>query len=89
MKRMLIIHFLVFVGDSFLWPKVRHLISASLFSCPVESSFLPHLVHMPEVVVPFYWYALSPTFYPEGYLDRVVDELVWQMPEERWCQHGC
>ena len=44
---------------------------------------------MPVVMVPFYWYALSPTFYPEGYIDRVVDEPAWQMPEERGCRRGC
>ena len=32
----------------------------------MESSFSPHLVHVPVVMVLFYWYALSPIFYPEG-----------------------
>ena len=81
--------FLVSVIDPVLWPKVRRLISSTIFSWPMEPSLLPHLVHVPVWAVPFSWYALSPILYPEGNVNQVVDELICQMAEERWCWHGC
>ena len=79
---------LVLVVDPFLWPKVRCLVSLPVFSWPMEPSLSPHLVHVPIGVVPFSSYALSPVLYPECDVDWVVNEAVWQMPEERGCQHG-
>ena len=81
-------YFLVSVINPFLWPKVRCLVSLMIFSWPMEPSLLPHLVHVPVWVVLFSWYTLSPILYPEGNVDQVVNKPIWQMTEERWCQHG-
>ena len=68
---------LVLVQDPFLGPKVRCVVSSTIFSWPMEPSLLPHLVQVLEWMVLFYWYTLSPALYPEGDVDQVVNELVW------------